>query len=342
MSLETDVLAHEEGHDDFDGIAPPAARLSIVGHREPLAILDEAARSARFHHGWILEGPRGIGKATAAFAFARRLLVGLERPEPPSPDDPIVRQIAQDSYPGLIHLQRPKNEKTGAFRSDLTVSEVRKLNRFFHRTADEDAWRIAIVDPADDLNASAANALLKILEEPPERSLFLIVAHRPAAVLPTIRSRCRALRFDPLEDREVADILSGLPHGGSPEAVRHAVAAAAGSVRRALSQLLNGGDEIRAGVERILAASQPDWLAIQTIADALVQKGREVGYDLLVNDLLDQAAERSRARLAAGDAAEAARYARLWQDENARLRRGAAYNLDKKQMLMTLFGRFFA
>ncbi|MET0259003.1 MAG: AAA family ATPase, partial [Methylobacterium sp.] len=193
-------------HDDLDDVSPPSATLRLRGRVVEWAELDGAFRSGRMHHAWLLQGPRGIGKASTAFAFARRVLGAQPLAETGDSAfeeaDPTVRQIAQGSHPNLLHLDRPPVDRGEGFRTQITVDEIRRLNQFFRATAGG-GWRVAIVDPADDLNRSAANALLKTLEEPPERSIFLIVNHMPGRLLPTIRSRCRVLRFAPLADQVV-------------------------------------------------------------------------------------------------------------------------------------------
>ena len=336
------ALDAPQAHDDLEGVAPPSATFHLVGHAEPWRALAEAERAGRLHHAWLLQGPQGIGKATAAYAFSRRLAApdsetGTEGEPAFSPSHAIVRQIALGTYPGLIHITRPPAERGGGFRTQITVDEVRKLNRFFHSTASGSGWRIAIIDPADDMNRSAANALLKILEEPPPRSIFLIVSHMPGQLLPTIRSRCRVLRFSPLTEAEVQTVVAkALPAAASQE-VELAARLAGGSVRQAISMIAHGGIEIRQTLSGLLEAERPDWNGIHALADALTGRGREAAYDLLVTSIVSEIAGESERRLGAGDSGGASAFAELWQSETARLREGAAYNLDRKQMLITLF-----
>ena len=166
-----------EDHDSLPDIPSPAARSRLFGHAAQWAALTAAHQSGKLHHAWLLQGPRGIGKATAAFAFARYLLSPMSAmgsPEPVTdPENPVARQIAGGGHPGLVHITRPAVDKGAGFKTQITVEEIRKLNRFFRTTTGGGQWRIAIIDPADDMNRNAANALLKILEEPPERSIFL-------------------------------------------------------------------------------------------------------------------------------------------------------------------------
>ncbi len=201
--------------DAIDGVASPRATRRVIGHDAAENEFLDAWRAGRVHHAWLMTGPRGTGKASLAYRIARFAL-GVP-PEPGSPeaqkidtleDAPEIaaasRLIAAGAHPGLSELRRGWNEKTKKPRSAISVDDVRKLIGFFHLSAAEGGWRVAIVDPADDLNASAANALLKALEEPPERALFLIVAHSPGRLPATILSRCRRLACGALSAEDAA------------------------------------------------------------------------------------------------------------------------------------------
>ncbi|HXQ16305.1 MAG TPA: DNA polymerase III subunit delta' [Caulobacteraceae bacterium] len=172
-----------------------AARLEGLETAE-LAFL-EALERGRLHHAWLLVGPEGVGKATFAYRAARRLLGA--RPEPAfgplgaDPEDPVFRQVAGRAHPDLMVLEREDGEGRG--RKSIPVDEARALPEFFSKSPGRAAYRVAIIDTADDLNANAANAVLKTLEEPPERGVLLLVSSRPGALLATIKSRCRRLVF---------------------------------------------------------------------------------------------------------------------------------------------------
>jgi DNA polymerase III subunit delta' len=169
--------------------------------RDEQAFLDALERG-RLHHAWLLVGPEGVGKATFAYRAARRLLGA--RPEPAygllgaDPEDPVFRQVAGKAHPDLMVLERGTPEGKGGdgkARKSIPVDEARALPEFFSKSPGRAAYRVAIIDTADDLNANAANAVLKTLEEPPERGVLLLVSSRPGALLPTIKSRCRRLVF---------------------------------------------------------------------------------------------------------------------------------------------------
>src|SRR5277367_4475775 len=156
----------------------------------------EALDRGKLHHAWLLTGPEGVGKATFAYRVARRLLGATPDarfgPLGSAPDHPVSRQVAARSHPDLLVLERAGED--GKARKVIPVDDARRLPEFFSKAPASAPYRVAIVDAVDDMNPNAANALLKTLEEPPERGILLLVSHAPGGLLPTIRSRCRRLR----------------------------------------------------------------------------------------------------------------------------------------------------
>src|SRR5205085_4519174 len=183
-----------------------------------LAFLNAIA-AGRLHHAWLLGGARGIGKATLAYRVARYLLAGEGRVAVSQttldlePSHPIARQVAARSHPDLAVVRRGLRKDGKGYSTEIAVEHVRRALELFGSTAGRGGYRICIVDAADDLNASSGNALLKVIEEPPPRSLFLIVSHNPQRLLPTIRSRCRKLMLRPLAE---ADLRSAIRSLGAP------------------------------------------------------------------------------------------------------------------------------
>lgn len=341
--------------DRVPGAPHPRETPRVLGHDDVVAEFAAAARSNRLHHAWLLTGPRGTGKATLAWAIARWLLAGggsddLTVP----PDHPVARRIAAMSEPRLHLVRRPVDDKTNRLRSEITVDEVRKLLSFFHMSAAEGGRRIAIVDAADELNTAAANALLKMLEEPPADALILLVAHQPARLLPTIRSRCRTLRLSPLTPETMAQAMEPLEIDGDP--VRLA-ALADGSVGEALR--LSGQDGLAVYQSIVdLFATLPRFDRARAAALAEIAGGRPGAdgdpFDLVIT-LLDRFLTRTaRAGLMGAPLVQAARgeaelmariapddrAARAWAaaqaELSARARRGRAVNLDPSALVMDM------
>jgi DNA polymerase-3 subunit delta' len=188
----------------------PRETFSFVGHEAEEQALAEALRGGRMHHAWMLTGAKGLGKATLAYRFARAALGAKRigpRPLDVDPEDLVARRVAALSHPDLFVLRRGLNER-GKPRREITVDDARELGAFFSLAPSEGGMRVAIIDAVDDLNRNAANAILKTLEEPPARSVLLLVCHAPGAILPTIRSRCRRLALRPLSNERMAEALS--------------------------------------------------------------------------------------------------------------------------------------
>src|SRR5438309_2362130 len=189
----------------------PRETTDLFGHREAETALLNAYRSGRIPHAWLIGGAQGIGKATLAYRMARFVLAHRDplaadvrhaEALQVDPSDPVARHIAAGAHGSLLTLERSLNDK-GVMRTVITVDETRETISFFGSTAAVDGWRVCIVDTVDELNPNAANALLKILEEPPQQSLFLLVSHAPSRVLPTILSRCRKLPLRALASSDV-------------------------------------------------------------------------------------------------------------------------------------------
>ncbi len=181
---------------------PPAPRANpiLLGHETAEATLIEALRTGRMHHAWLITGPDGVGKATLAYRFARRLLAGMPEQDTLAldPADKVFRRVAAGSHADLHTVELAYNEKRKRMRTQIAVDDVSEIGAFMSLTPAQGGWRVAIVDGAEELNTASANALLKVLEEPPERAVLLLVCAAPGRLLPTIRSRCRRLRLAPL------------------------------------------------------------------------------------------------------------------------------------------------
>jgi DNA polymerase-3 subunit delta' len=239
----------------------PRANPLLLGHADAEATILDALRAGRMHHAWLITGPEGVGKATLAYRFARRLLAGRPAPNSLAPDDslvldpasPVFRRIAAASHADMLTIERVFNEKTKRMKTQIAVEDVRKINGFMSLTPAEGGWRVVVVDGAEELNAASANALLKILEEPPPRAILLLVCSAPGRLLPTIRSRCRRLRLSPLADEAMDTLLSRyLPQLAADERGR-LITLAEGSPGRAIMLAEDEGLKIAMLVDKLLA-----------------------------------------------------------------------------------------
>jgi DNA polymerase III subunit delta' len=234
----------------------PRANPLLLGHEAAEATLLEAMRSGRMHHAWLITGPDGVGKATLAYRFARRLLAGIPTGDTLTlePTHPVFRRVAAGAHADLHTVELSYDEKRRRMRTQITVEDVRGISAFLSLTSAEGGWRVAIVDGAEEMNQSSANALLKILEEPPRRAILLLVCAAPGRLLATIRSRCRRLRLDPLTPEVMERLLSRyLPERSAEECSRLATVAE-GSPGRALLLAQEEGLAIAGLVNEVLAA----------------------------------------------------------------------------------------
>jgi len=213
----------------------------ILGQQRAVDQFTSAWTSRKLHHAWLLAGPKGVGKRSFAHAATRRVLAEAAGPAFDLPgidtngEHPIVKLVEAGSHPDMRWLERLVNEKTGNLARNISVDQIRELGEFMSMTAAMSPWRVAVIDTVDDLEPSGANALLKILEEPPANTLFFLVSHAPGRLLPTIRSRCRRLDFAELDDDAMTSILeTHAPKLGEGER-RRIIAMSSGSAARALA-----------------------------------------------------------------------------------------------------------
>mgnify|MGYP002651174897 CR=1 FL=1 len=331
-----------------DGEVPhPRETTALFGHAEAETMLLSAYRSGRVPHAWLIGGENGIGKATLAYRFARFVLA---HPDPKSPavqnatslavppDHPVARRIAGRAHSDLLVLERVINEKTGKLFTETRVEQVRESVSFFGSTAGEGGWRVAIVDPIEDLNRTGINALLKVLEEPPQRALLLLMTDAPGRVLPTIRSRCRALILRPLAEDEVAKaVAAARGEAKVSDEIRSAAAASGGSVHRALMLLEGDALELRRQMIALLGRlPELDPRALHALGDEIAGTDIETlaAFMDTVNSWLGE-----RLRTEPQQPERLARIADVWASVNAAGRDTEAYNLDRKPFVFSVFGK---
>ena len=253
----------------------PRANTRLIGHEAAEASILDALDGGRLHHAWLITGPEGVGKATLAYRFARTLLAGgtttLEMPA----GHPVFRRVAAATHADLLTIEREWDEKKKRLRKQIAAETAREIPPFLHLTPAEGGWRVVIVDGAEDLNPQSANALLKVLEEPPARAVLILVCSAAGRLLPTIRSRCRHLALAPLVRRQTEDVLA-LYLPSMPE-----------TDRTTLAELAEGSPG------RALALAEEGGLRIATMVDEVLQAGPEIslsrGYEI-ADALRDQAA----------------------------------------------------
>ncbi|MBQ8104267.1 MAG: DNA polymerase III subunit delta' [Afipia sp.] len=329
-------------------IPAPRETTALFGHRDAEQTLLMAYRSGRIPHAWLIGGAQGIGKATLAYRMARFVLAHSDSSARSvqdadslyvDQDHPVARQVANASHGGLLTLERTANEK-GTMRTVITVDESRETIGFFGSTAASvGGWRVCVVDTVDELNANASNALLKILEEPPARSLFLLISHAPARVLATIQSRCRKLPLRPLATQDViqaAAEAAGLTRGDT--ALAEAADAAEGSVARALTLL--GGQSLglhQRTLELLNRLPQLDQRALHALGDALPLNDR-VGLKAFVDTIDRWLTGHLHAPDAGANLPRLARLAEVWEKINSAARDTESFNLERKPLVFSVFG----
>jgi len=335
-----------DDEDDAIGEAPhPRATTVLFGQGQAEAALLAAYRSGRVPHAFLIAGPQGIGKATLAYRMARFVLA---HPDPTAREvtaatslfveakHPVARRIAAQAQPDLLVIERTLNDK-GVLHKQIAVEDIRKTVTFFGSTAGEGGWRVAIVDAVDELNRAGANALLKILEEPPERALLLLISHSAARVPATLRSRCRILTLRSLGEADVAAAMAAATGAAADEAeIAAAAAAAEGSVARGLVFLDEGALALRQHalvlLERLPAT---DAKALHALGDALAGTDPEplVAFVDTVNAWLAQRVAREPNALSRLN-----RLAQASERINAAARDAETYNLERKPLVFSVFG----
>ena len=346
----TASLGPEEEADRYPGTPHPRNASSLIGHADRERELLDAYRQNRLPHAIILGGPSGVGKATLAWRLARfvvanplwsaprvneasDLSVGL--------DTKAAAEIASLSHPDVSLLRREINEKTKRSFTEIRADDVRRTIGLFQRAAGAGGYRICIVDSAEDLNRSSANALLKLIEEPPPLSLFLLIAHRPGLVLPTIRSRTRLMRLNALTSAEIEAVVrtlgppwTDLPHDDIADAAKQAQ----GSVHDALRLLARDGLELDRAIGRLLdRLPAVDWREVHRLADQVAGRDGEAAFANVMNAIYDWIARKVRSGVAIRSSHDLVSLADVWDKITAQARETEALNLDKRPLVLAIF-----
>jgi DNA polymerase-3 subunit delta' len=376
----------DETTEEQGGTLPPRANPELIGHEAAEAALLDMHAAGRLPHALLICGPRGIGKATFAYRLARFLFVeaaeaaaaaassggGLfgDAAAPAAvrapttlhvaPEHPVFRRVAGGGHADLMTVERGFDVRRKRARAEIVVDDTRSIAGFLHLTSAENGWRIVIVDSADEMNRNAANALLKILEEPPKRALLLLVSHAPGRLLPTIRSRCRKLVLRALPDATVEQLLARHRPDLTPGDAAALARLAAGSIGDALALAEVGGlDLYRAMLALLMPLPSLDAVALHGFAERLARPDADAAYRA-VTELLpgwlarmialaggrDEGGAGSRGEIVPGEHAAMRRLAarrgldqwvEVWEKINRSFAQADSVNLDRKQVVMNAF-----
>jgi len=293
----------------------PRFAKTVIGHDEAKAHFKKSFDSGRPHHAWLMHGTKGIGKATLAYHFAWLALGGSEQTR---------RWIEGRAHPDLFILERQLNDaKPRKLKQEISVEDARGLGAFLARTAASN-WRVVLIDAADDLNSESANAILKLIEEPPAKTLIFLISRQPGRLLRTLKSRCLRLGLSALSDTDVLSIINALPFDVQPEheALATAVSKSQGSVGSTLALLHSSGAK---AFDKFASSQRPRLATLTAIANELSSRGQgpdefRIFSDLLLGHLAQHAKENGSVRAASA-------YETLSQC----LRITEGFNLDRKQ-----------
>ncbi len=309
---------------------PPRANPLLCGQEAAVAAFQGGVAAGRLPHAWLLAGPSGIGKATFAYRAARWLLAGGETADLSlPPEHPVFRRVAAGTHPDLFTVERRVNAKTEKLQSEIVIDTIREAGAFMRLTPAEGGWRAVVIDGAEDMKPAAANALLKILEEPPRRAVLFLVTAAPGRLLPTLRSRCRVMSMPPLEHQTMAALLHDALPDLAPDDRDRLIGLAEGSIGTALTLAAEGGIALARMVDEALAAPVAAARA-QTIADTVTRAtdgaDQFAGFMALLRAGL---AAETRAAARRSKTSLASRVA-LWQEFGRIEREVVGLNLDKR------------
>jgi DNA polymerase-3 subunit delta' len=348
----------------------PRANHRLQGHEDAERTLLDAYYSERMHHAWLITGPKGIGKATLAYRFARFVLAQGGRDTGPSlfgdalpcahaesldvsPDNPVFQRIIAGAHGDLLAIKRRINEKTGKLKTVIDVDSVREVGHKMSQTANEGGWRVVIIDAADEMNTNAANAVLKVLEEPPKNALLLLVSHNPGRLLPTIRSRCRTLQLRPLSSDLVVELTGVYAPEVSAQDARRLADLSDGSIGRALGLIQEGGLELYGELMGLLhTLPKLDVKALHALADKVARAGADEAFNTVTGLLrwwlermilvaagkeVDLQGQDTDLMVRLASQASLERWFLVWEKINQLVARTNGLNLDKKQVMLDVF-----
>jgi DNA polymerase III subunit delta' len=335
-----------QGPDQYPGTPHPRVRNNLIGHGHAEQAFLESWRQGSLHHAWLLAGMEGIGKATFAYRVARFLLAnppGSPRTATSLAIDPAsqaARQTMMLSHPDLRILRRQPAADGKKAPTEIKVDDVRDTLNLFMSTSATGGWRIIIVDAVEELNRSGANALLKMLEEPPLNAVFLVVCHVPGRLLPTIRSRCRVLPFESLSPENVLSVVESLGEPWSTKsivAIKAAAARADGSVRRCLSLLDPSMAKLITRVDDMLArVTKLEGSEVLALAETLVGRDKDEHFATALRTMFEWVAGKVSDGATLGPR-RLAPLVEVWEKIHADVQDTETYNLDRRPLVISIF-----
>ncbi|ENN92333.1 DNA polymerase III subunit delta' [Bartonella bovis] len=330
-------------YDDIEGILSPSQNNIIIGHKEVRHFLAQICKEGRIPHALLFEGERGIGKATLAFHFAWNILSNQESGFlQPEHDSTVWHQIMQGSHPGLIHVSRHFDLKIQKFKTSISIDDIRDVTYFLNQTSQDGGWRIIIIDSADDMSRSAANAILKILEEPPAKALFIIITHCSGKLLPTIRSRCQQISLRPLCGDEIKQVISHILSDQvftDKKSMEMVIQKSKGNPRKALLLTCYGGLEIIQTIDSFLEQSVCNLALVHNLAQTFSSSDSDVKFQQFCDEILDKIQKRAIILAEKGTLSLSKKCAQTWQEIYQEIAELQSFNLDKKQFVINLLFR---
>jgi DNA polymerase-3 subunit delta' len=360
---------------DDDKRLLPQQTDDLFGHKTAENSFLDAFNSDRIHHAWLIAGPKGIGKATFAWRCAKFLLAkgGGDNTGPDmlgdlpnhssldvDPAEPVIQRIKAGGHGGVVLLERTENPKTGKLRKDIVIDDVRNLIGFFGQTNTEGGWRVAIIDAVDEMNTNAANALLKLLEEPPAKSILLLVAHSPGRLLPTIRSRCRQLSLSPLDKEDITNLIRNKYPELPEEETTEVCNLAEGAPGKAISLIESNGLATIRKLDSLLSqVPNTDISQLHAISAELGGVKADQEYRLFVEmfqirlqNIILHASGAASSETAQNETSlllsristlsGVDNWLELWEKTRELITRADAVNLDRKQVIISLFSNLRA
>jgi len=363
MAEDDDIEVEESGSAEAPEIPHPRENNTLLGHEAAEANLLQAFNAGRLPHAWLVTGPRGVGKATLAYRFARFLFAegagggsGLFAAPATSlavaPSHQAFRLVATGAHPDLLVVERGYDPRRRRQRREIVADDARAVGDFLHLTSSQGGWRVVIVDGADTMNPHAANSLLKILEEPPKNTVLLLASDNPARLLPTIRSRCRTLALKPLAESVIVELLQRLRPDLSGDESAVLARLGEGSVGRSLELAAGDGIETYNFIINILQRlPNLDPELLHGFAERMARSGAEDSFALLT-ELLPAELARLVTSAAQGSAIPAAedrarrnlagrrsldQWVAVWEKLTNLFAQAEGINLDRKQVVLNAF-----